>query len=347
MLKFYWKIIFRPYLFRIILITAATTISSLMEIASIGLVVPLITLVISPAEMNGSWTMTLINTALFYVNIPPNSNVVIFSMVFAVSILVLAKNVFYITQAYWVSLLSTDISNLFRTRMFRSYLYASYAEIARRGRGSIYQDIDAASTNIFVIVRIASFLLYSAIYVVAVLALMMYLSWWGTLIVGGLALLSIRYMRSVLEHHSRRIGAETHNLAQRRSTLLVDAIDGARVVKIHAREDVVVSHLDKFQGPLKSLNAQSALLANFPTAFFEISGALLVALLIGLVINLPSLGLTLPVLAGMVLALRRLQPAASAVNNNLIELSRLLKQVEIADEVLNQLPSEVSGSYKF
>ena len=50
MLKTYWRVVFRPHLSLILLIAGLTFISSLAEVASIGMIVPLAQMMIEPEQ---------------------------------------------------------------------------------------------------------------------------------------------------------------------------------------------------------------------------------------------------------------------------------------------------------
>ena len=122
-----------------------------------------------------------------------------------------------------------------------------------------------------------------------------------------------------------------------------DGLDGIRVVKAHVLETSVVARLRTIQQRLMPLIVRRAMLVSVPNIFFEITGVILVLMLMVISLNFPHLGLSLPILMALVVGLRRLTPAAAGVNTTLVGLSDALRRIQIADEVLNTLPREPSG----
>ena len=344
MLRFYWRIVFRPYLWLIVAIAAATFVISLAEVASIGLIVPVAGIMIEPEQSAVNPVLVTLQRLAELAGLSPRPESIVMAGLLVVAVLVVLKNVLVLSKTYWVASLSGRVSNVFRARVFDAYLRSRFGKIMHRGRGAIYEDIVRAGSGIQAAITVGAQLLASATYVLTTLGLLIYLSWWATLIIGGLVFLGLRAMRVGLEHRSKWVGHQTHTLTQQRSALLVDAIDGARVVKAHTLEADTVARMDSLQGRMLPLTLRLGILREVPAIFFEVTGIMLVVLLVGLVFNFPQLGLTLPTLMALVVGLRRLMPAASGVNTSLVNLSTLLRQIEVADEVLHTLPREQSGS---
>ena len=343
MLKLYWRIVFRPYLWPILLIAALTFVGSTAEVASIGMIVPLAGMLISPEQSVTDPISGLLQRLVMLFGIPLRSESLIIAGLLVVACLIVLKNGLLLAQKAWVTRLATGVSHLFATGLFEAFLRTHMAEFMLRGRGASHEDVNSVANAVSKTISVGAQLLYSLIYAVSTFGLLLYLSWWVTLLVGGLMLISMRYMRGALEYRSKWIGQRLHELNQQRTAMQFDGLDGIRVVKAHALETSIVARLRTIQGRLLPLVVRRAMLSSVPNIFYEITGVLLVLLLLVIALYSPHLGLTLPKLMALVVGLRRLTPAVAGVNTTLVRLSDALRQIQIADEVLNTLPREPSG----
>ena len=344
MLKLYWRIVFRPHLLRIVLIAAATFVCSIAEVASIGLIVPVAGIMITPEQSVNNPINSVLQRLAVMAGMSPQSESIVLAGLLVVAGLVVIKNGLTLANTRWLIWLMNSVANHTRVRLLDAYLRSRFDEIMQRGRGAIFEDITKASSSVSSAIFYGAQLLTAATYVLTTLGLLLYLSWSVTLVIAGLVLVGMRYMRTALEDKSKIIGRQLHELGQHQSALMVDALDGARVVKIHTVEATVVARLQSIQNMALPKSVRAGFLAAVPAMFFEVSGILFVVLLVGFVFGIPNSGLTLPTLMAMVVGLRRLLPSASGVNTNLVSLSTVVRHIEVTDEVLNMLPRERFGS---
>ena len=343
MLKLYWQIVFRPYFRQIVLIAAATFVSSVAEVASIGMIVPVVGILLDSAGSATNPITSLLERFAAIIGLSPRPESYVLVGILVVTVLVVLKNGMMLAQTRWVARLMGDVVNISRERMFGAYLHAQFADMSQRGRGAIYEDISGGAGAAKNAVLQGALLLYSVTYIGMTFVLLMYISWWATLLFGCLALFGVSRMRILLEGRSRRVGKQLHELNQKRVALIVDALDGVRVLKAHSVEAITVGRLESLQARALPLQVKSRILASVPTAFFEVASVLSVLILAGLVFNFSMLGLTLPKLMAMIIGLRRMMPLAGSVNTSLIQLSSGLRKIEIIEEAINVLPREQTG----
>lgn len=344
MLKLYWRIVFQPYFWLVVLISVATFVSSLAEVASIGMIIPVAGLMIEP-EASATNPMNVVLSQLGnFLGMEPDQKSWVLIAMGVVALLVVIKNVLVVAKTRWVNILLHTVARVTRLGLFEAYLRAQYSEITSRGRGVMYEDIDKASNGVGNAIFVGVQLLTSVTYVITALGLLFYISWWMTLLVGGVVLLSGRYLSTLLEDRSKRIARRVYELGQRQTAQLVDALDGIRVVKTHTFETSAVTRVDAIQSELMPLHVRAMMLRDVPAVFFEVAGIMLVVLMVGGTFTFPIIDLTLPQLMAMVVGMRRLLPALSGVNTTLVQLSGSLRHIEIVDEVLNEVPAEQSGS---
>ena len=60
MLKLYWRLVFHPYLIRIIAITATIFLTSTLDVLSIGMIVPVVSIMIAPEESSSTWIADMV-----------------------------------------------------------------------------------------------------------------------------------------------------------------------------------------------------------------------------------------------------------------------------------------------
>ena len=103
MLKLYWRIVFQPYFWLVLLISAATFVSSIAEVASIGMIVPVAGLMINPEESaTNPINMVLSQLGMFFGMEPDQKSWVLIGMGI-VALLVVIKNVLVVAMGTTMS----------------------------------------------------------------------------------------------------------------------------------------------------------------------------------------------------------------------------------------------------
>jgi ATP-binding cassette, subfamily B, bacterial MsbA len=343
MLRYYWHVILRHYTRPIGLIALTAFFASMLEAVGIGLIVPLLNLMIN-SEVNPDDPFIAGLRDFVHIVIPNASpEMMILSILGGIAFLIMVKNSFDLYRVRWVRRLSALISNEYRERMFSAYLRTHLVEVTGRGRGVIVQNLEAVTGSVQNSINATAALIHSIIYICSILALLFYLSWWATIILGSMVMLGVYFIRWLLEKRVQRIGAEQQSVSEGVSKLIVDTIDGLRIIKAQNIESIMDDRLQEQQRPLVGLAGNMGFMSGATLAFFEIYSFLLLIFVVGIMLNFKSLGLGLPELAALTLAMRRLQPSISSLGTLLLNMSESLRKVQIADDVLNKMPQENSG----
>jgi len=346
MLRYYWNIVLKHHLKQIVFVALISTVGSFFEVAGIGLLVPLIGLALKN-QGGDSAEIDAIRSILEKLWIFEREEDLFLALLAIIIFSIIFKNLFDLVRQGWLTRVSVGIAHKFRKRLFLSYLKAPYIEVLQQGRGAIIRNIEEVSAGIELVVLTAGHSLYALAYVCISFSLLLYLSWWATIGIGSLAVGGVFLLRRLFEKRAQAIGAESFDLSRHRAGLIIDAIDGVRLIKTHNREDVFGEKLSSVQDPLLRLRTLAAVYSQASMAFFEILGILLVGYVMSIALLFPALGISLPVLAAMAFALRRLQPNIANVNSNLILLGQNLAKVQSADMALNRLPQEQTGGEAF
>ncbi len=326
------------------LIALTIFVNSLAEVASIGLIVPILGVIIEPEQSKSSVIITLLQKLASLFGLTTQPEALAFVGLVLVGVLVVLKSAMTLARTRWLAALSNGVAIDYRTRLFEAYLNARFAEIVKRERGAIFYDIEAGTAGIKHALLLGAELMRSAILIVAIFGLLFYLSWFTTLVIGAFSLLGMYLMRVVLESRSRQAGNRMYDVTRQRTALQFDVFDGARVVKAYALEPKTVDRIKNYHRKWLPLVVETNVLRVIPSVFFELAGAVLVIFLVGLVFTFPSLGLTVPKLVAFVIGLRRVLPEITTVSRNLTEFSTNLRKLETIDQVLNVMPREHSGT---
>jgi ABC-type multidrug transport system fused ATPase/permease subunit len=337
--------VFHPYLARILVITAAIFLTSTLDVLSIGMIVPVVSIMIAPEESSSTWIADVVQNITNRANLSSNYQVVVFTGLAVIVILVIIKNLILLLQNLLVHRLATNVELHFKVKLFNTFMCARYEEITSRGRGVIIEDLSRAATGIVSSISVAASLLNGVMLTVTSIVLLFYLSWWSIPIIGLPLLLVYGITGPRLQRRSAQIGSELHDIRQKNSVAMVDFLDGIRVIKANVMENVAVSRIRTLLQEYLPLYVVSRLLPSIPGAIIEIIGAFLITILVVIAVTRPVLGLTLSEIAAIVVLMRRLLPTVSSIQHGIVNLSDKLRVVEIADETLSNLPIEKTGGH--
>lgn len=344
MLKVYWRLIFKPCWLQIVVITVSIFVTSVLDVVSIGMIVPVVAMLTEPQSTSYTWAMRLVEGVVATAGLSSSRlAVVTFGLALLVALVAL-KNAVLLLQTLLVQRLSATVELSFNVKMFDRFMHACYAELARRGRGAILKDVSEASSAVSGSVGNAAAMLNAVVLLLLGVGLLIYLSGWAVPIVVLPMLLVYRYVGPSLHERSRQLGNDLYEIRAAHSVAMVDLVDGIRVIKSHAAEDMATGRIEAILREHLPHYVTSRLLPAVPSALFEVVSTLLVAALVLLMVGMPSLGLTVPSLAAMLILIRRLLPAVTGLNESFINLSRWLRVMESTDEVLNTMEVERGGA---
>ena len=156
MLKLYWRLVFHPYLIRIIAITATIFLTSTLDVLSIGMIVPVVSIMIAPEESSSTWIADMVQNVTNRANLGNNYQVVVFAGLAAIVVLVIIKNIILLLQNLLIHRLATTVELDFKVKLFNRFVRARYEEITARGRGVIIEDLSRAATGVVSSISVAA-----------------------------------------------------------------------------------------------------------------------------------------------------------------------------------------------
>ena len=226
MLKLYWRLVFHPYLIRIIAITATIFLTSTLDVLSIGMIVPVVSIMIAPEESSSTWIADMVQNVTNRANLGNNYQVVVFAGLAAIVVLVIIKNIILLLQNLLIHRLATTVELDFKVKLFNRFVRARYEEITARGRGVIIEDLSRAATGVVSSISVAASLLNGFMLTITSVVLLFYLSWWSIPIIGLPLLLVYGISGPRLQRRSAQIGSQLHDIRQKNSVAMVDFLDG-------------------------------------------------------------------------------------------------------------------------
>ena len=342
MLRLYWKIVIRPNLRKILILGTVSLLAAMAEVASIGLVMPVIALSSGMESQSGQKFLPALDALARGIGLAPNSSELLYVALASVAVFIILKSALVMWLNYLTAYASQDTKRGLTLRMFAAYGHARYSELIRRERGGVTKDIEKPADAMGYVVYYSGLSIAAAGQVVLTLAFLAWLSPGLTLLMMALGLTTVYVSRYAIQERMARLGGTDYSLEQACAGMLVNVIDGARIVKAHNLVDRLRAHLDSLLERRTKIAVHQLVFQQIPKIVFELVGMLFVVMLFSLAQLVPSLGLDFPALAAFVLALRQITPAASTLNSNFLNMAQYWGQIRVIEEVLTRLPQEDS-----
>lgn len=342
MFSLYWRVLIRPNFRKILLVAFASLLSGLADVATMSLIIPIVAL-FSNVETQDAHQFTLwleIIVKAFGLALTPSA---LLSIVLTVLILLAAvKLVLVAGLNYLTAYISQDTKSKLTAQMFRAFLNTTYAEIAARHRGKIVQDIQSPPDGISYVIFAMGGSLAAAARLMTTLVFLVWLSPSLTLLVMLIGGATAGLLRLYLQGRVASLGRVDYSASQINTSIIVDSIDGMRVVKGYHLIDRMVERLQV--GLRQRLQTTTLLLvfSQIPQTLFETIGVFMVAVMVFAVQWVPFFSIDFPKLATYVVALRQLLPSASQLNTTLLNMAQYWRQIEVIDSVISHLPQEDS-----
>lgn len=337
---FYWRTAVKPFPKEAGITVLLMFASAFMEMASIGMAIPVLDVLTALGRAQQGPTFAIATTVLRAMGIAPTSETVVFTLMVLAGILFMARSLFSLWNQCYTATIALRLRRMMKTSLFEKFLNAQYEPMSRRARGSVIQDINMpADTIAGVISHLGNFL--TAIFnSLLMAALLMYLSWWATLVIGVLAVAGVQGWRRLADARSTIKGRILYELRGAQSQLQVDAVDGLKVVKAHSLERQMVERQDALSAAEFRPEVHLILLSNGSSLMNELMALVIVLGLGAITFLFPSLGIRFSMLTVFLLAIRRIAPSMGQINSASVYLHSAKRNLEVIEEVLHALPQE-------
>jgi len=342
-LAFSWRVAVKPYPREAATLLGLIIGGALLDVATVGLTVPLLDVLISPERGGSSPIVSALARLLKGCGISASMNAVLFALLAIASLFFVVRGVCFLLTWYCTAAIAVKLRRTVKVALFERFLNARYEEMTRRSRGVILNDIDQPSESLAAVITQMSQFLTGIFNSALMAALLMYLSWWVTLLIGLFAFAGVEGWRLFADRRSAAHGRTLYGLRSEQSKLQVDAIDGLKVVKAHGLEPRMAKRQDALSVAEWRPELQLVLFSFGPMLVNEVIAAVIVLGLGAATFLFPSVGLRFSMLAAFLMGIRRIAPSLAIVSRASVELNRNKRKLEVMEDVLQRLPQEPRG----
>lgn len=321
----YWRILFRPYLGSMIVLSVLAVLVGVSGMATVGLGVP------------------LIDTATGAGTLAQKTPHVLNLLIIVCGAAILHSLLLFFAQYYSV-VLAIRAQQDAKTRLFEKMMHASYSYLTGKGRGTMLCDLTNPPQAVYQVVDLFGRMMVSLAQAVLMVGLMVWLSWPATAAVFVLALVWWWKLKKVWGKMAARLGAQIYEWNRQMGQVDVDAIDGIKVVKSHGLEEAMVAKtralLENQRRPKRVVD----MLTRGVVLLNEGAASLIVILLGVISLGFHWIDMNFSELVAFMLAIRRASPSLGTFNSMYLQFSRELKNVDVLDEGIHRTPQENAGT---
>lgn len=342
-LRLYWRVAVRPYRPQALSILVLMLVGAAMDVAVVGLTVPLLDALTDQGRAARNHVVMAAATVLRGAGIDPSMGHVVFTLLVVASLLFVTRSVVSLWSHYRTVAIAVNLRRTIKVVLFEKFLHAQYEEVSKRARGAVANDINTpAEAFCGAIVNLSSFFtgMFNSLLMIA---LLFYLSWWCTLLIGVLAVGGVLGWRRFADRRSAAHGRTLYRLHGEQNKLQVDAIDGLKVVKSHGLEPWILQRQDGLSAAEWYPELRFMLLRDAPAVVHEVIAATIVLGLGVATFLFPSLGIRFSMLAAFLVAIRRIAPAIASMTKASVTLNREKRNFEVFEEVVHAMPQESRG----
>ncbi len=342
-LPLYWQVVVRPHRRKFIFISALMLFGAFLEMATVGIAVPLLDAVMSPERAASGAAVQFVRDTLPYLRIPVRTNTVALAILVSACALFLMRSGFSVMHQYMTAATAQRLRRQVKGELFQRFLSARYDHLTAKDRGAILYDLNKPADQVHGSIIQLGIIVAGLFDSVLLLGLMFYLSWWATLVVAFLAVGCVQGLRRFLDLRARECGQVVYELNRNREKLEVDAIDGLKVVKAHGLEGTLVRQQQALLTKELKPALRLVLCEHGPYFINEIVASIMVLGLAAVTFLFPAVGMRFSTMVGFLVAIRRISPSMGRVNSVLVDLNKSSRGVEVVREVLHHLPQEQGG----
>lgn len=341
--SFYWRIVVKPHRTQTATILLLMLMGAVLDTATIGLTVPLLDVLTHQGESARGAVVTVLVAALQFLGIASSENIVIFALLLVVSTFFIIRSALLLLSQCCTAAIAVKLRRTVKVSLADKFLHARYEEISKRARGTIVHHMNNPAESVTAAIVQMGYFLTGFLNSLLMIALLLYLSWWATVLLGALAVAGVQGWRWYADRRSAAHGRTLYDLRGELQKLQVDAIDGLKVVKAHGLERNLVERQDALLAGELRPEFQLTFFRNGPMLVNEVIAISIVLGLGAITFLFPSFGLRVSMLTAFLLAIRRIAPAMANMNLASVNLSRYTRDLEIIEEVLEALPQERCG----
>ena len=312
-------------------------IGAVLEVASIGIVVPVVTIVMDENAVRDGGVVQLLYELL------PVESVRQFTVVIMLSLIgmFILKNVFlYIQQKF---MLSFVYGNQFSTseRMMKNYLRKSYEFYLNADTAVVQRNITSDVNNMYALILALLQLLSEGIVFVCLVAVLFWQDPVMTVLVTLVLLAVLLIIKVVLKPIMHQAGEDNQNFYSGLYKLISQTVLGIKEVKIAGKEQYFVDEYETCGKGYVNAVQRYSLFNNIPRLLIEtVMIICMVSYMLYLLLKGTGVETMIPTISAFGVAAMRLLPSATRINN---QLNTIAFSEPFCMGVSDNLQDEING----
>lgn len=297
-----------------VLLVFMMLIGAILEVASIGIIVPVITVVM---EENAVENNSLVHFLYELLHMRSERQFVIFIMLALIGLFVVKNIYIYIQQKV---MLKFVYGNQFRTseRMMKNYLRKGYEFYLNADTAVVQRNITSDVNNMYALILALLQLVSEAIVFVFLLCVLVVSDATMTLFIGAVLLLLLFVIKLWLKPVMRKAGEDNQNYYSGLFKWISQTVQGIKEVKIAGKEQYFVNEYIKCGKGYVDAVQKYSLYNQIPRLLIEtVSIACMIAYMLFLVLRGTDTTSMMATIGAFAAAAVRLIPCANRINNQL------------------------------
>ncbi len=289
-------------------------IGALLETGSIALIIPIITLVITPDAATENEWLAWLSDVLHLENPTQLTVIVMISLIVAFVI----KNLFLFIQQKW--LYRFIYTNQFRTSqlLMRNYVNKNYEFYLNADTAVIQRNITADVNNMYSLILAVLTLISEVIMMISLGAILFIADFWMSFTMSIVLLVTIMLIKFKLKPILYKAGEAHQSNYSDLFKWIAQTVTGIKEIKVMGREQYFVEEYEKSGKGYVNAVQKYSLYSNAPRLLIEtVVIAAMVSYMLFIVLMQRPVEEMMPILSAFALAAARLMPCANRVNNQM------------------------------
>lgn len=289
-------------------------IGAILEAASIALIIPVITLVISPDALAKNAYLQIISD---FFNFRSQEQLTIFIMLMLVVAFILKNIYLYIQQKFLYSFIYTnqfDTSQL----LMKNYISKDYEYYLNADTAVIQRNITSDVNNMYALILAILTLVSEVIIFIALTSILFVSDASMTLLMSAILIVTLLIIKKYLKPILKKAGEDNQDFYSGLFKHISQIVTGIKEIKVTGREYNFINEYKKCGKGYVNAVQKYSLLNNVPRLLIET--VFIIAIIIYMMIIVISkrpMEEIMPILSAFALSAARLMPCANRINNQL------------------------------
>lgn len=323
---------------KMVILLFGMLIGAVLETASISLIIPVVSLVISPDAIATNAYMSWLYQAMGLTDKNQLTVIVMLALIVAFVL----KNLFLFFQQK--NMYSFIYGNQFSTseRMMRNYLRRGYEFYLNSDTAVIQRSITSDVNNMYALILAILQLVSEVIIFISLSAILLVVDAMMTIVIAVLLMTTLLLIKAIIKPIMQKAGADNQDYYSGLFKWISQTVTGVKEVKIAGKEQYFVDEYVKCgKGYVEAVQKYS-LYNNTPRLLIETVCIIgLVGYMLFMILTGKPMTEMIPVISAFAMAAMRLMPCANRINNQLTSIAYF---EPFFMGVSDNLQSEISGS---